>query len=394
MPTIPNTLLGTSDDASICKGFALFPALGSARAGVQLSDQTKTLVDAHPQILLWKFSCNAGYQLVFGVCGPAYGIKFDISGDIPGDSSGDATFTLSNDNVQAGFFLGAKLRLFFNVKVERLNTRFVADGWDTRIETYWEESFDTSLEFTIDLIALALDLIRFLLKGKAAKLDKVSDFAPSLQGSWGLLDGSSGDFSEKGTATVNPALDFPINLVSLIPAFKPVVEALEKLAGGVEAGPTIALVIPVTVTLKSITVTTESSTHTYEPVNSEQPATDGKVKAKGEAGFSGAPHTIGATLEHSPGFDIKVGVYFKIFVLKLFEFNNATGFNLLEALNIRPTLGTHDNTVSNTVGAQSTGRATILPQNLSRAVEDWDDTSKVHIPRVAFRPRATVGAAG
>jgi len=388
MSTIAKTRVGTSDDASICKGFALFPSVGTARAGVSLSDQTKNLLNKTPQILAWKFGVTFGYQFIFGVCGPAYGTAFDVAGTIPENSTGRAQFTFSSDNVQAGFFFGASLRVFFSFNVQEYRFRWVWDGWDSHLEGYWASAFSASLDIKLDLIAIALDLIKLALKGKDALLKKVDVFSPALQGCFGMLDGTSGELSNDGTTTVKPTLTFPLNIVPLIPGMRTVVEGLEKLWGALEGGPTLGIVIPTDVSITEVTVKDAFGvSRAYKPIDPKTPVKNGVMETQGPRENVLYPDNISVKLTHSPGFDISLGVYVKVSVCKLFELNASTSFELLDKLGIKVKAGPYDNTVSNTIGRRTTGRAAILPTELSQAVENPTATTNYRLPKVAFRPR-------
>ena len=57
MPKIADTVLATSLPAvDICKGFALFPGLGTARAGVNVNTAASKLIDINTPILTWRIT--------------------------------------------------------------------------------------------------------------------------------------------------------------------------------------------------------------------------------------------------------------------------------------------------------------------------------------------------
>ena len=250
-----NTIIGTSDPADICKGFALFP-VGTIRAGIESSDKAKTLLDLTPKILLWRLNFSVMYELFVGMCGPAYAIRFDVPSlewDNTSDGQQQVTMGLENDDIQAGFFVGFTISFPISFSVQES----VAVHWFTPWKRRWENKFKATFALTFDLIGIIITIIEKILE-EGDVLKPVDDPAfrlDSLKGTWGLFDEQrDGLVKNEGAVSLNPTFNVPIDIVPMIPGLSEIDKGLKALLGYLRAGPAIGISLPTGIAIKNILV--------------------------------------------------------------------------------------------------------------------------------------------
>jgi hypothetical protein len=345
---IPDTVIGTSDPPNICTGFYLFE--DNKRAFPLGITAGQTLIAISPQILAWIFNASAGYKVFIGQCGPSYALRFNAQGETSGN---EITLNVSNDATQAGFFVGFDLELFVNFSIQQWTIHWVSDGWHSHFTSDWETVLTKSLNVTFDLVQLIVSFILAVLQEQGDKdtlLEKVDTALPGVTSSWGMFDSRSNQFAaNNGTLNVNPGFMIPINLVPLTEALPPpldlpflINEALEALWGDLEMGPQVTLSIPVQVKLTNITVDNQ----TYGNLQFQ----GGQVTGTGGQETAN-PKNLGVTLSQSPGFDIELGVFADVCVLKLFNLSGSANLvDLANLLGIHVSTGPFTDSLSTPVG--------------------------------------------
>ena len=344
MTEIKKTLIATSDPLSICQGFALFPQVGTIRAGVSVSDTTGSIFDTKNTLLVWRLTADAGYDVFMGVCGPAYAAEMDLEGSF--ENSG-LSLTVSEDAIQAGFFFGLTVGLHFSINVEQYETHIVWKGWHTHLESKWEKVGSIGPSIEVDMIELILTFIQAALEESGdenAFLTKVEQFTPKLLGSWGMYDEQKNKFVENGGKMVaKPTFNIPIDITSLVPELKAVNEVLKAFWCHFGTGPQIGVQIPVTVELAKIKL--DSTEYTGLSFGS------GKVTGKTSSADPADPKELGVTLNHTPSFDLTLGVFASLQLCKLFNVSASISIPILSLLGISPKLGTYSNDLKNDIGS-------------------------------------------
>src|SRR5262249_48284055 len=209
MTNIAKTRLGTSDPINLCKGFYLFAA-GNQRA-LNLGFQSgKTVFAVSPQILAWKFDASAGYNFFMGVCGPAWAVLFQAEGQTSGNQ---IRLNITNDETEAGLFLGFMIDLFANFGIQQYQIRWITDGWNSRFQGDWYTVLSTTLNVRLDLVDLLLTYILAVIKEQGQKdtlFQKVSVTLPHVASSWGMYDYRKDQFATNGgTLNVDPGFQIP-----------------------------------------------------------------------------------------------------------------------------------------------------------------------------------------
>jgi hypothetical protein len=353
MPNIPRTTLGTSDPVNICKGFALFPQIGTLRAGVQLGNTTGTIFNVpSTNLLAFRFALNASYSFFLGVCGPAYGIRFDADGSYDNNT---ISLQVANDQTAAGLIFGLTFGVGFSATLDKLQIRWIQDGWKSRLAASFEPALNINFDFKIDAVALVLEqILGKLSKGNNSKvvngISKAGDVLPSLLGSYSIYGSESNAIgSTRGKVTVSPTVDLPINIVALlklIPKVGAAIAAIEAAAFQISAGPVFSLVVPVDIQINSFQV----DGATYGNLSWTD---SGRVTGTYAGGpVPASPGQLGATLQHTPAprFEYKVGVFVTVTFIKIFSVGATINTTVPDVLNLKPNFGTFTNTVSNPVG--------------------------------------------
>ncbi len=343
MPQIPKTLIATSDPLSICNGFALFPALGTFRSGYVGTDMAGTIFSIKDEnILLFRLSANAKYEVVFGLCGPAYAAEMELEGST---HNGKIELTVAGDELQAGILFGLTLSFVCNITLDTLKLKWVWDGWNSHFDSTWSKLADFHINFEFDVIELIYELIKegFESEHEETAFKKVPVLSNQLIGSWGMYDERKGNFASNGGEMVaTPTLNLPIDIAPMI---EPVAElnlALKALFSRLSFGPLIGIQMPVTVKMK--TVTLDSTKY------SNLAFADGKMGGTTTGTDPSNPTKLTVELDHTAGFDLSFGIFLNLNLVKLFNIGFSTTWPLLKTLGIEPKLGPYANNLSNTIG--------------------------------------------
>lgn len=343
MTPIPKTRIATSDPINLCKGFALFPQIGTVRAGVSGGANSGALFNTNDTLLTWRLGANAGYEITIGICGPAYAARLDMEGKA---ENGAVELTISNDEIAAGFFIGCAIRLYLNITIDELETTVVWDWWNTHLEQKWQRLATLRPEVRVDMIDLIMTVIRLVLDESGQKntlIQKVNNISPALLGTWGMFDDRANQFAaNQGKMVARPTFNIPIDIVPMIPELNAVNTGLKAFFSRFSAGPQIGVQIPVSVEMSKVKL--DSTEYTGLSFGS------GKVTGRTTAADPSNPGQLKVELKHTPGFDLTLGIFANLNICKLWNINTTMSLPILTLLGISPKLGTYSNELSNTIG--------------------------------------------
>ncbi|MGH7790213.1 MAG: hypothetical protein ACRERC_25320 [Candidatus Binatia bacterium] len=351
MPKIANTALATSLPAlDICKGFALFPGLGAARAGININTATSKLIDIKTPILTWRITLGVDLSLMAGVCGPSYGTIMRYS-DIEYDAT-KLTMALDSDQTDAGLIFGLGLAINYTFQLETITVRWISDGWNSRLESNWQLTDNTSFRINFDLLAMLLEFILGKLGKVGQKITQVQNVFQAIGGSFAIY-GSESDViaSGRGKYTVSPQLDLPINIIGLLKKFAAVdavVTALEKINIFISVGPIFSLVIPIDFQITGYAV----DSGRYQSLT----WTDDGVTATYSSGtVSGEAKQLSVDIRHvaAQRFGLKVGIFFDFNFLKVLSVNKQVTYDMPDLLKFGIKFDPVTNTLSNKAGGQT-----------------------------------------
>lgn len=337
MVDIKKTELATSDPLDLCKGFALFPNLGTVRAGISSGGKSRNILSKSAHILVLKGDFRFSYELLMGVCGPSYAIKYDLEGTGSGKR---IDMKVSNDEMWAGFFIGVTIQFPMEGKVEY----WKPGHWYSPWKGHWHDIGSFSIDPKIDLLGLILYAIIKIL-GSDSALAQVNNFLPGLVGSWGFTAFNKDGFvAGGGTMKAEPVMNIPINIIPLIPEIGEVDEALNKIGLKIASGPNIGIGIPVSVDFNKV----DLDGHAY---TSPQWNSSG-FSATGDDEVPADPQNMSTRVAHTPGLTFLIGWFASASLFKLFRISATLNLDVLGILGLKIDLGTYNNTLSNTVGSE------------------------------------------
>ncbi len=338
MTQINNTLLATSQPMDLCKGFALFPTLGTLRAGISEGFSEGVLLNKNSHILALRGFFSFSYILILGICGPSYAIEFNLEGTGSGKS---IDMKVSGDKMQAGFFIGITVEFPISGGLQYWRP----DHWYTPWKGHWHDIGTFVITPRIDLLGLILFAIIKIL-GPDSSLSRVNNIVPGLIGSWGFVGNSNSGFATgNGTMIARPVMNIPINIIPFIPGVGEVDETLSKIGLKISSGPNLGIGIPVYTSLTRV----ELDGHAYEGLSWHGE----RFTASGDDDVPSQVNTIETRLTHQPDLTFLLGWFAAASLFKLFRISATINIDVLGILGLKIELGTYNNTLSNSVGSVS-----------------------------------------
>jgi hypothetical protein len=340
MPTIELTRVSTPTVdglISVCKGFNLF---ASGTAIDLAAEWNGTIMDVEPVVALFKVHLRASVGFFAGVCGPAYAADIHLKGHSNGST---IQLHASNSEVLAGFEMGCSLRLAFvmDVSKEVVESHWVSDGWNSHLEidTYWDTLGRYNFDATIDLIMVLVWVLEQLAGETPVTTPGRFPSGAGLR----MIDKDSSGLATGGRGSVEPKCHTFFNVIDKFEAAKPLLDALKEIGGTLEAGPTLTLSVPTTVSItKAATDGVEYTVATADKVM------DGSAAGTSTAGAT----TLRLTLEHTSSIALAIGLEITVSVLKIFSQSASTPtIDLLGLLGVTPHFGPFDNTIEAQYGA-------------------------------------------
>lgn len=358
MPAIPNTLLATSNPVDICRGFALFPALGTFRAGVSTSAPANRVVDiSRTEVVVFAFSLGVGFQVQIGLCGPAYGHSMLVNAFYD-QTSIDAD--IQRDLTSAGFFFGFSIRVEITGGLEVVEgIEWAGDRWLSAPVSRWSSALDIDLAFEVDLISLILGFIVGRLGDDSrtgTRIDTANTVLPITGQTFSLLDTVTNEVNGgQGRFTVSPRLDIPINIATLVarssPPLKAALKALEKTGSDISFGPQISIIFPIDFSVAGFEV--DNALYYTNPRWRDTGVvfnrTGGAVPAQARRITVAIRHTVGARI------GLAVGLFFNFTFFKVFSAGATWLIELPNLLNLNTNPRLIENKISNNVGQRTVG---------------------------------------
>lgn len=367
---------GDNDDtgghANLAYGLPLFPAIGTARAGISHTDRASSLLDFEVTILFSRTKFHSFYTYFMGVLGPA--IAFDLPADVtffnpgPAVDVGEVDAALHNQNVVAGIGCGLGAGAGFSV----LQQFYLPENWFSPWKFAWQTAFDLNVQFNVDVIKLLFLLIQLVIAGlakckqiegdTAKKFDKYLDRGISAVSGYSFFGNSSG-FINKTTTTATPKWVIPVDFFSFVPVLKTFNAVLSRVQGGVQLGTQFLVTMPVTLSLDSFDVTGgqepgKPPAH-YGPITVD----NSTAKAKGSMGSAfvegSKPTRLTTNVSYTTGFTIALEFFLHMIVCKFIDKAFTTrSLNLIELLNLVP----HTDTIHTFVSTNPQNGCVLIPQ--------------------------------
>jgi hypothetical protein len=323
--------IGTSDPVDICRGLPLFPGLGTARAGITGAGRSDKFLDISATISITRLKLSAYYSWGFGICGPAIGFlspNVDVLRENLGNR-GKLTLTFNEGlEMEAGLFVGASVGLGLSLGLQV----YLPRPWYKLWSFAWQDAFAVDFAFSLDIISLLFELIKFLLSktSKSAiapdSQNRLGDALPDLKKTFSILD-QVGTSTLTKDLTATPKLTLPFNLANYFAPLKAANDRLSKIGGEISFGPSIHLQFPVKFNFTKFTISgglqDDATTADYGPADYHA---DNRVSATGPIEFNLArdPSRVTSHVKYETGFGVGVSVHFKVGVAKFFSIERNT----------------------------------------------------------------------
>lgn len=370
MATIQPTRIGTSytrsggtDGIDICDGVPLLPQIGALQAGTSFSyrDPVRILAVSPKRILLWRLSGNVGYQLVAGVCGPAYAATFMVEGETRGR---EVNLRVSQDEAAAGVFAGVRVDFPGKFQVDAGSPR-----WTYKKGFYlkWSTAFRKTFTPSIDILGLLIEIIRKLMK-EMSKNSEIKE-GEELEGeprenkeeekkpeprpkpsvrvkSWGMFDKTDNTFNgNKGVISPEPTLTLIVDLVPLWPELVAVDKGLKALWGGLSLGPKFHFIVPVHIRFKRVQLD-EAEVRSLE-------YRDGGLTGTLDQAVDTVTR-MQVDMDHNPTLTFGTSFYLSLSVCKVFSFDPESPMLRLDrVLGVEVSGGHYCNGFVNAVGVET-----------------------------------------
>jgi hypothetical protein len=342
MQSVILTTIGTSGptgELNLGEGLALFPKLGTARAGISVSGHSNELFDTGVTVLFSRVKASAYYSFFMGMLGPAVAFRFQSDVTLTNNTSGGGTMAV--DLPEQEMVAGMEIGMVFGGGISVKEQLYLPSSWYSPWKFSWQTVFDATVGFEFDFIELFFDLIKYLLE-QGAKDDlwekdtanTLSKFLPG--GTFKFIGNGAGAIGPGTSLTAAPSFTLPVNLATYIPGLANFVKLLNKIKGDLSFGPALALAMPVTLGLNKFTLEGGQGPGSKADYGSLTYTNSGVI-ATGPTPFSGnaSPSKLTTTVSYSSGFTVALSCYFRLSVCKIFSVSlNTPSLDLLNLLGI------------------------------------------------------------
>ncbi len=302
MGRINRTQLATSQPVNLATGFPFFPLrpaentidnpLRPQRIGIDASGAIpRVILNVRVPVLLFRLRTEVTARFVaaafFG-----YNLQYTVEGNTT--FQGVATLDIQNDSAEGGLGVGLGFEIDIALAVDQATVNFT---WRSGFQRTWSELFSRTGQANIDLIRIALGLLRssgFNIPLEA--IDEVRD-ASGARTIWGLFDRAGNQFEETGQLVLRPRVSIHGNLLSSIPQLSGFLKALKNVGAKVTAGPQLNLTFPVTISI--VRLTTEDGNYNFWFHDPEDFGTRGFNFRDGPRIPRNAPDVREVTVTHS-----------------------------------------------------------------------------------------------
>ncbi len=320
MATIEPTVLATSLPRNLATGLAFFPANTSLQnpavpqfTGFDGSEPEfgEDLLNLSLPLFLYRLRCRVSARFIAAAF-IGYNLQYTVSGDLNANSQ-FGFLRVSGDASEGGIGIGLGWDVRFNFAVDSGTVGF---NWRSGFRTTWEEVFSLQTQFSIDLIGLAVTLLKKA--GFSIAMELLSEAqAPLANGPiWGLYDRTSNQMARLGYLELKPKVALHGNLLDAVAAvsveFKAFLTALKKIGIKPAAGPVLNIYFPVKMQIVRLT-TNFGNYDAVDPI-----ASGGEFltflleKADGPPVPNGAPAVQNVSAIHTHTIDVLLGLAIKV----------------------------------------------------------------------------------
>lgn len=325
MGTFESRRLATSTPRNLQRGFPVFipqstidQPLDPREIGSGTSERrTIQVFNTTIPLVAWRFTIGLSLGF-FTAAFYGFNLEYSISGETRNNGTGDLRARL--DEAAGGVGFGVNMQVTLPLQLERnagVNFNF-RNGFTTR----WEDVFNRTLSFNIDLIQTMIAVANAI-AGLQLPLDLVR--AGQTVGSngaiWGLFAEARAQFAaNRGRIELRPTLNFSPNILEIIPEARAVLRKLRSVGAVLTMGPTFNIVYPITIRI--VRLTTEDGN--YGVVDGEEVV--GTIRLRGGPRRTLGPtvSSVAVTHSHSIGLEFTLAIRFHMAFLGIAILSQST----------------------------------------------------------------------
>lgn len=246
-----------------------------------------------------------------------YNLEYSVSGETRNNGTG--TLQARLDEAAGGVGFGVNLQVTLPLRLERnAGFRF---SFQNGITTLWEDVFNETLSFNIDLIN-AMIVVANAIAGLQLPLDIVRSMQTvgSNGAFWALFAESRAQLAANaGQIQLRPTLNFSPNILEVIPEARAVLRKLRTVGAVLTMGPTFNIVYPITIQI--VRLTTEDGDYT---VNGEEFVGTLRLEGGPRRTLGPSVQRVAVTHSHFIGLEFTLAIRFHFTFLGLVTLSQST----------------------------------------------------------------------
>ncbi len=317
------TVLATSQPRNFETGFAFFPTNTSLQNPAlpqfigwdgSEPDFGEDLLNLRIPILLWRLRTRVNARFLAAAF-IGYNLQYTVSGGLNTGGQSAGVLRVRDDASEggAGVALGWDIRMIFGI-----DTGTIGFTWRSGFRTTWQEAFSFNVDASIDLLSVAVDLLRnagFNFPFFSALLD-VGRFIATDRTFWGLRDRASNQMARLGYLELKPKVALHGDLLKaagkISTKIGAVLKGLKAVGIKAAAGPVLNIYFPVR--MEIVRLSTEYGTYdiTANPVPGQPEGTYFLAPVGRTQVPPGSPPVQDVSVIHQHRIDIKVGLAIKL----------------------------------------------------------------------------------
>ena len=324
MGTFNDRRLSTSSPRDLLTGFPVFipqttinTPLAPRSIGTGSGDRRQIRIfNANIPLALWRFTSTLDLGF-FTAAFYGFNLEYSISGETRNNGTGNLRARL--DEAAGGVGFGVNMEVTCPIRLER--SRGFRFNFRSGVTTVWEDVFNQTLRFNIDLINIMI-IVANAIAGLQLPLDLVrsAQTVGSNGTLWGLFAEARAQMAaNQGRIQLRPTLNFSPNILEVIPEARAVLRKLRLIGAVLTMGPTFNIVYPITIQI--VRLTTEDGNYT---VNGEEFV--GTLRLEGGPVRTLGPNVsnVACTHSHTIGLEFTLAIRFHFTFLGLITLSQST----------------------------------------------------------------------
>lgn len=325
MGTFEDRRLATSTPRDLLTGFPVFiphttinqPLAPRSIGSGSGERRTLRIFNTTIPLVAWRFrsTLDVGF---FTAAFYGFNLEYSVSGLTRPNGTGNLRARL--DEAAGGVGFGVNMEVTMPLRLER--NAGIRISFRDGVTTTWEEIFNQTLSFNIDLIN-AMIVVANAISGIQLPLDIVrsAQTVGSNGAIWGLFAEARAQFaSNRGRIELRPTLHFSPNILEVIPEARAVIRKLRTVGATITMGPTFNIVYPITIRI--VRVTTEDGNYTVS--GEEESVGTLRLESGPRRPLPATVSNVSVTHAHTIGLEFTLAIRFHFSFLGLITLSQST----------------------------------------------------------------------